>query len=194
MEFKRNNKSMDRVNRILQHPLFIQYMKANAVCETERIFCRHDMAHVTDVARIAYILFLEQRQVLEGEKAPVKAEGILSENILNGKSTAYCKELIYAAALLHDIGRHVQYETGEKHAISGAGLAPEILRDCGFDAQETGQICSAIASHSDKKMTEEASLKGLLAKADRLSRACYRCEASAQCNWSAERKNTTFEI
>lgn len=185
---------MDRLDRILHHPLFIQYMQANTVCEKERVFCRHDMAHVTDVARIAYILFLEQRQVLDGEKASGRAAGVLSENILHGKSTVYCKELIYAAALLHDIGRHVQYKTGKKHAEAGAELAPEILRDCGFEASEIAQIVSAIAAHGDKTSMEEASLNAILAKADQLSRACYRCEAAAQCNWSAERKNTTLKI
>lgn len=176
---------MDKLNQILHHPLFGQYMRANAACERERIFCKHDMAHVMDVARIAYILFLEQRKAFDEENVAGDAE-----SILYGKRIAYCKELIYAAALLHDIGRHVQYETGEKHAAAGAYLAPEILHDCGFDAPEIEQIVGAIATHSDKTILEEASLNGILAKADQLSRACYRCEAAAQCNWSTERKNT----
>ena len=51
---------MNRINQILRHPLFIQYMDANAVKETDRIFCRHNISHVMDVARIAYILNIEE--------------------------------------------------------------------------------------------------------------------------------------
>ena len=102
---------MDRINQILHHSLFKTYMEANAVKEQERIFCKHNMSHVLDVARIAYILNMEEAYQVS-------------------------KDMIYAAALLHDIGRHVQYETGEKHAFVSARLAPEILRDCGFEEDE----------------------------------------------------------
>lgn len=167
---------MDRINQILYHPFFIQCMKANEACERERIFCRHDMAHVTDVARIAYILYLEL-------PAAWKAAGFFAS------TQADVKERIYAAALLHDIGRHVQYETGEEHALVSARLAHGILYDCGFEAEETAQITEAIAAHSDKSTAEEVSLRGILAKADRLSRACYMCKAQKACKWSEDRKN-----
>ena len=102
---------MDRINQILHHPLFITYMETNATKEKGRSFCRHNMEHVMDVARIAYILNIEEAHQVS-------------------------KDMIYAAALLHDIGRHVQYETGEKHVFVSARLAPEILRDCGFEEDE----------------------------------------------------------
>ena len=143
-------------------------MNANAEKEADRIFCRHNMAHVLDVARIAYILNLEEGYGLS-------------------------KELIYAASLFHDVGRHVQYETGEKHAFVGARLAESILEDCGFDEVEVQAVVSAIYTHGDKKIISERSLNGLIARADQLSRACYVCEAADQCNWSEERKNKTLQ-
>ena len=155
---------MNRINNILHHPLFRQYMEKNAEKEKERIFCRHNMSHVMDVARIAYILNIE-----EGHRVP--------------------KDMIYGAALLHDIGRHVQYETGEKHAFVSARLAPKILMDCGFDEEETEEIVTAIYRHSDKSQIGGKGLNALIAEADQLSRACCACPAEAVCNWDKERKN-----
>ena len=152
------------INKILQHPLFQQYMNANAEREADRIFCRHNMSHVMDVARIAYILNAEEDYGLS-------------------------KNMIYAAALLHDIGRHVQYETGEKHAFVSARLAPAILADCGFDAKDIQDIVSAIYTHSNKSIIQDRTLNGLIARADQLSRACYTCPVSDQCNWGDDRKN-----
>lgn len=159
---------MDRINQILQHPLFQQYMEANAVKEKGRIFCRHNMAHCLDVARIAYILNIEEEYQLP-------------------------MDMIYGAALLHDIGRHVQYETGEKHAYVSARLAPQILHDCGYSEEECEGIAEAIYEHSDKSRIGKRSLKGLLARADQMSRACYACQAAEECKWSEERKNNKIE-
>ncbi len=155
---------MDRINQILHHPLFITYMETNATKEKGRSFCRHNMAHVLDVARIAYILNIEEEHQIS-------------------------KDMIYATALLHDIGRHVQYETGEKHAYVSARLAPEILYECGFEEDEVAEMVDAIYHHSDKKEIGHKGLRSLIAKADRMSRACFACQAAEECKWSEERKN-----
>ena len=44
--------------------------------------------------------------------------------------------MIYATALLHDIGRHIQYRQGIGHEISSAQIAPLILDDCDFTVEE----------------------------------------------------------
>lgn len=67
-----------------------------------------------DVARLMYIYNLEERAGLE-------------------------KELIYAAALLHDIGRYEQISRGTPHHISGARIAEEIMADCGFEKKKFPQ-------------------------------------------------------
>ncbi len=156
-----------RLQKIMAHPKYNHYMQMNAEREAARIFCKHDRNHVLDVARIAYILNLEEEYGIS-------------------------REWIYAAAILHDIGRHVQYDTGQKHGAVGADLAPEILTDCGFTTEEQRVIVEAIACHSDKGLAKEKSLRGLLARADVLSRACYQCPAAHMCNWEEERKNLRF--
>lgn len=45
-------------------------------------------------------------------------------------------DMIYATALLHDIGRHIQYRQGIGHEISSAQIAPLILDDCDFTVEE----------------------------------------------------------
>ncbi len=160
---------MDRIDKILNHDLFIWNLGKNEMAEAERPFCHHDIVHFLDVARIGWILNLE-----EGHNIP--------------------KEWIYAAALLHDIGRHEQYADGTPHEAASACRAPEILQDCGFDEKETGVIVSAIASHRDKAVAEEASLRGVLYRADKLSRACFACKAEKDCNWKGDKKNLKISV
>ena len=67
---------MDRVNAVICHPLYLEYYHRLERAEKERIFCRHQMSHLLDVARIAYIRNLE-------------------------KGYGFRKDVIYAAAVLH---------------------------------------------------------------------------------------------
>ena len=93
---------MERVNQILQHTLYQSCRRQIDEKEKDRIFCGHDMGHLLDVARLAWIFNLEANQEIS-------------------------KERIYAAALLHDIGRHIQYENGTPHQIAGLPIAEQIL-------------------------------------------------------------------
>lgn len=156
---------MDRIDKILNHNLFLYHLRENEVAEENRIFCRHGMTHFLDVARIGVIINLEENLGID-------------------------KELIYAAALLHDLGRHVQYEVGQSHEKASAEIAPAILRECGFDDKETGVIIDAILHHRDGGAVEETGLRGILYRADKAGRACFACEAQCQCNWDAEKKNS----
>jgi len=155
---------MKRVNKILNHDLFLEHINKNQSAEATRRFCRHNMSHFLDVARIGMLINLE-------------------EEIGIGK------ELIYAAALLHDIGKHVQYEDGTPHEVASAQIAPMILNDCGFDDNETHVIVSAILTHRDVTVKEQKDLNGILYRADKLSRPCFACEAATDCNWKDEKKN-----
>ena len=69
---------MDRVNAILKHKTYRKYYDQIEKIEKDRIFCRHQMPHLLVVARIAYITNLE-------------------------RNLGYDREVIYAAAILHDI-------------------------------------------------------------------------------------------
>ena len=155
---------MERVNRILKHTLFLQHLEANHSAEVERRFCRHNMVHFLDVARIGRIINQEEQLGI-----PL--------------------EWIYAAALLHDLGKHQQYEDGTPHELAGARIAPIILRDCGFDEWETDIIVDAIRGHRDARSASCKDLRGILYRADKASRACFACEAERECNWKEDKKN-----
>ncbi|MCM1190439.1 MAG: HD domain-containing protein [bacterium] len=160
---------MERIDRIREHPLFVENLEKNAAAEAGRRFCRHDMSHFLDVARIGWIIILEER--LEIPKA-----------------------LIYGAALLHDLGKHRQYAEGIPHEQAGAVIAPRILADCGFDDKETDVIVDAILQHRNSSVSREKNLRGVLYRADKQSRACFACKAEADCNWKEGKKNLKITV
>lgn len=157
---------MNRVNQILAHPKYQQELGRIESLEKDREFCRHGMGHFLDVARLAYIQCLEQ-----------------------GLDVG--KDVIYAAALLHDIGRGQQYEAGIPHEAASADIAEEILPACSFSGEEQEQIREAILGHRSQGAGEGgASVLGrLLYRADKMSRNCFACPAREACNWPEDKKN-----
>lgn len=155
---------MERVNRICRHPLWRESMEQIRALERERIFCKHDAAHCMDVARLAYM-----------------------ENLENHLGIA--QGLIYAAALLHDIGRHLQYREGTPHEQGSAALAETILADCGYTPAEREDIISAILRHRTAGTESRNDLAGLLYRADKASRLCLFCDAAGACRWPEGKKN-----
>lgn len=160
---------MNRCDKIRKHPSYQQYYTQIEVCEQDRIFCHHDMVHFLDVARIGWIIALEEQIPME-------------------------KELLYASALLHDIGRHKQYLEKIPHELASAELAPEILTECGFDKAEQDEIVDAIRNHRNKEVAKEKTLRGVLYRADKKSRDCFCCKAEQECDWSAEKKNLKLMV
>lgn len=155
---------MERIDRIMNHGVFLHGMEQIRAAEEQRIYCKHGLEHSLDVARIAYILNLEE-------------QGGLS------------REMIYAMALLHDLGRSEEYEKGISHHEAGVDLAEQILGECGFTEAETGQICQAIGAHKDAGKNAADYCTRLLYRADKLSRNCLNCLASKTCYWQEECKN-----
>lgn len=155
---------MDRIQKITAHPLWRQAVAEIRALEQDRVFCRHTVEHFVDVARLAYI-----------------------ENLERGLGIS--KALIYAAALLHDIGRGGQYARGIPHDRAGVELAEKILPQCGFSPEEQGEILLAIGGHRDPETKIRDDLAGLLYRADKASRLCLFCEAEPECNWPEEKKN-----
>ena len=160
---------MERVNRILRQKAFQKHLEKNEVAEKNRVFCHHDMAHFLDVARIAMIFNLREELGIP-------------------------QDVVYGAALLHDIGRHEQYETGTPHEAASARIAPDILADCGYSPEEIGEIAEAIALHRDSETSVRRDLAGILYRADKASRACFACKASGECNWKEDKKNLELLI
>ena len=52
---------MHRIDKIIKDERFINRMNEINVAEKDRIFCGHGYDHLMSVARIAYILVLEER-------------------------------------------------------------------------------------------------------------------------------------
>lgn len=162
-------KSLDRIDKILSHDLFLGHLDKNNAAEADRRFCRHNIVHFLDVARIATIINLEENLQIN-------------------------REWIYAAALLHDLGKHIQYSEGVPHEKASAEIAPFILEDCDFAEKETRVIVDAIMNHRNIAVATEQNLRGILYRADKASRACYACEAEADCNWKDGKKNLTIKV
>lgn len=174
---------MNRINRIIKHALYLEFIDKIKLYEKNRIFCKHDPVHFMDVCRLAEIDWLKYR-LGESEGYTERAN---SEN--EPERIPINKEMLYACGLLHDIGRWQEYETGIRHEIASAKLAPEILKDCGFEKYEIEEIILAIRNHRNKEIENELSLSGFLYRADKKSRPCYLCEAEGECDWSLSKKN-----
>ncbi|WP_434510838.1 HD domain-containing protein [Desulfitobacterium sp. AusDCA] len=146
-----------RVNQILKHDLFKEYSQYNSQAEEKRAFCRHGLDHGIAVARIAYIYLLEQQ------------------------NTSLSKEVIYAAGLLHDLGRWREYETGEDHALAGAELVKPIIQDSGFSIDELETITQGIREHRLNPEGKMSLLGRALAYADDWARDCRNCLIKEAC-------------
>lgn len=157
---------MDRVNKILNNEKYkILLSKLNKL-EEEREFCKHNIEHFLDLARIAYIKVLEEN--------------------LN-----YNKEVIYAIALLHDIGRVDEYEKGISHHEASAYIAKEILQSIDFSSEEKELIIECIEGH---RKIGSGELPQIISKSDKLSRACFTCPAEKKCYWDKSKKNMGINI
>ena len=158
--------NMQRIDAILHDEKFCYGLERIVALEHDRIFCRHDLSHLLDVARIAWIMVLE--------------------NNLDIK-----KDIVYGAALLHDLGRYRQYEEAIPHALASAGLAEQILPAAGYTNQETTWIVNAIREHGVEPQ-EQGQLARILYDADKLSRNCFDCAAQAECKWTKSKRNRTI--
>ena len=162
---------MERITRIYNHPVYRKELQFILEAEENRQFCRHDMQHFLDVARIGWILCLERELNIS-------------------------KEMVYAAALLHDIGRGMQYREGVHHDEASVLLAGHILPECGFSVAQTKEICDAIAGHRmSSEVTEcRTDLGKILEEADHASRCCFACGAEPECYWPKEKKNLEIRM
>lgn len=101
-------------------------------------------------------------------------------------------DIIYSAALLHDIGRALEYKDGISHDLASIQIAKELLKETSFTKEEIKIIISLIENHRNKTYTN--SLESLFYKADKLSRECFNCKAIGLCKWSDEKKNLKIKI
>ncbi len=181
---RKEEQNMSRAGAVLKHPLFLERLSELEELEKDRIYCHHGIGHLLDAARLAYIFALERGYGID-------------------------KDLIYATALLHDIGRSTQYKEGIPHAEAGVEPALEVLLDCGFSKSEAAMALLAIASHSDESracleavecfLPEQEydralafQLQEIIYDGDKLSRDCFRCKAEKECKWDENMKKKTI--
>ena len=69
---------MERINKISEHPLWKLHMTQLKEAEKDRIFCKHGIEHLLDVARIAYIENLEQNCGVSKERCFTISEDFCS--------------------------------------------------------------------------------------------------------------------
>ena len=101
---------MTRVRAVWEHPVFQRELARLEELERDRPFCRHGIQHLLDTARIMRILNLEQ-------------------------GLGFSREVVYATALLHDVGKAGQYAGGEPHEVAGERLARKILESAPPDTR-----------------------------------------------------------
>lgn len=155
---------MERVNNILKDEEYNKLINDIEELEKTRIYCHHDMTHFLDVARIARLI--------------CKDEDIICD-------TSH----IYAAALLHDVGRGEQYRNGIAHEEASYKLAPAILEKAGYDYEERALILRAIREHGNELIKDEKSLIGVIYRADKLSRKCFCCKSTDTCHKAQYKRN-----
>lgn len=153
---------MINTNRIFFSPRYQDLINDLKDLEKTRIYCGHDLNHFLSVARIAYILCLENN---------IKVN----------------KDLIYTTALLHDIGRVHQYRYGKDHAKASYEIAKDFLSETTFTEDEKDTILEAIKNH--RKKSDSKDFASIFYKADKLSRPCFACPARPSCNWPEEKMN-----
>lgn len=148
---------MERVQKLTADSDYRRYLCVTAQHEIDRPYCHHDYSHLLAVARISWILCLERQLGIS-------------------------QSVVYAAALLHDLGRFAQYEDKRvDHASESARLAVPLLHKYGFTPGEIATIQAAISAHRQSPETLTDPFSAILAEADDLSRSCHSCTARDGC-------------
>jgi len=155
----------DKIKSMLGHEEFIKRNKLIDMYELDRKFCLHNLQHFLDASRLTYILVLENDQY---------------KKLFPGRDIGEVKELVYAAGLLHDLGRVEQYLEGTDHALVSSKIAKDIMEDVGFTVENIEIVSQAIGEHREYSETNSPFGKKLY-EGDKLSRQCQNCKAFGEC-------------
>lgn len=102
-----------------------------------------------------------------------------------GEGTGANIRVLGAAALLHDIGRPAESESGVSHSILSGQMSRELLSELGYSKLEVEEVVGAIRTHRFSEGLEPQTLEGrILSDADKLdaigSVGIYRAVAQAE--------------
>lgn len=161
--------NLELTNELLSNKKYLNELDSLTELEHDRIFCRHNIEHFLDVARITLIMCHE---------AKITAD----------------PDIIYSAALLHDIGRTNEYINGIPHEKAGIIKAEAILDDINCEKEKKKKILSLIKNHKNDCENASNSLEDIFCRADKKSRLCFCCPAQNQCNWQKEKRNMDIEV
>lgn len=159
---------LELTNKILKDHRYRSLVNELEMLEKDRIFCGHDIEHFLNVARIALILCREK--------------GIEADS-----------DIIYAAALLHDIGRVEEYRSGTPHDKASAVIAEDILTGINCPGEMKREIISLISAHRTAE-SGKTELEKVFFCADKKSRLCFCCKAQAECNWPEYKRNNEIGV
>lgn len=137
---------MKRIDLLVNDSLYNEYMQRNALEEKELGLCLHGIKPHFEIAHLTLKLMLENNEV----------DLFMEENGLGSHTAA--AEVIYAAGLLHDIGRWKEYRDWEEHTPYSAKLARAILPRALFTSDEIEIICCAINEH--RSISQDISFLG----------------------------------
>jgi uncharacterized protein len=91
----------------------------------------------------------------------------ISMNI--GRKLSANLRILGAAAILHDVGRAREEETGISHSKLSGEMSVDLLREIGYTEEEIAEIVEAIRTHRFSEGLEPNSLEGrILSDADKL--------------------------
>ncbi len=219
--------AMPRVDALVRHPRFACDLARLEELERDRPWCRHGLPHLLDVARIMWIAALEHgwaapvgcgvRDVPAGgcgaptvaaaadaaTDARVACASAATSCACGAAAPPFARDVVYATALLHDMGRVAQYETGEPHHAAGQRYARELLGALAgpahFTASEIDAVACAVGAHRSGGVRTAAApavatLADLLRASDKAARACWSCPARATCCWPPEKMNETLRV
>ena len=152
-----------KYQKILENEEYKKYVERICYLEKDRIYCKHDLKHSLDVARICTIIMYEQGQEVN-------------------------RDIVYATALLHDIGRFK--ENTQNHEAWSVDIATEIATIVEIISFHRG-------NYSIKQIDElvnhgKLDLKESFKIADQLSRNCFCCKGSSSCKWKEENRSTNI--
>ena len=159
---------LELANLIISNKNYLRLVRELEELEKDRIFCGHDMEHFLSVARITVILCAE-------------------------KCIDADPDVIYSAALLHDIGRIEEYTNGISHDEASAVTAAEILAEIGCPEHKKDEIIKLISSHR-RSDSSDTVLGALFYTADKRSRSCFSCKAKDKCKWPEHKRNYTIGV
>jgi len=102
-----------------------------------------------------------------------------------GEELQITSRVLQAAALLHDVGRPRESETGVSHSILSGEMSKPLLQEIGYAESEIKQIMDTIRTHRFSEGITPKSLEGkILSDADKLDAmgavGIYRAIAQAE--------------